>query len=167
MSEENNVLAALLPGRDVTCKGETIRVLPLFFGQWTTAIKILKPIFGALGSSGLFVMRTDDETKKMRFDLNTDIMSALPDLLDVGGDALMKFVAYAIAKDRPWLDTLPGDEGVELTHAILAENVDFFDRKILPMLEAKGLGKVFEGLAGTQSSLGLSTTGTTGTTSQE
>ena len=143
MSEENtNDLAVLFPGREVTCKGEAIKVMPLYFGQWPMAGKLAKPMVAVLRSANLFNMRMgEDENGKPspKFDLADGWMGELPGLLDDGGEALLKFFAFAINKPRDWFDTLPGDEGVALAQAILAENKDFLSRKVLPLMKMGGL----------------------------
>lgn len=161
-------LAALLPGRDVECKGEAIRVLPLYFGQWPTAIKIVRPIAGALNESKVFGMKQvmEDGKAAIRFEISSDWMASLPMLLDQGGEALMVFFAYCIGKPRTWFDTLDGDQGLKLAHAIFAENQDFFARRILPMLNELGLVKVAsEDPAGVSSLPDSEATDTAGVTS--
>src|SRR5689334_843130 len=136
MSEQTD-LEILFPGREVTCKGETIKVVPLFFGQYPTAAKLARPLAMALFQSGLLTVK--DEVVS----ISPELVTALPVVLDEGGEAFMAFFAFAIGKPRKWFDTLPGDEGIDLAMAILEENRDFFVRRLLPKLKAAGLLKVW------------------------
>jgi hypothetical protein len=168
MTEATNDMAVLFPGRDVTCKGETIRVVPLYFGQYPMAGKLAKPLVAALRESNLFTIHLKDAAGQMLpapiFTLSPGWMVELPGLLDDGGEALMKFFAFAIGKPREWFDTLPGDEGIELAQAILEENKRFFIQKVLPLIKLDGL---FKGTPadGAASSPDSSTSATAGATS--
>ena len=161
-------LAVMFPGREVLCKGETITVMPLYFGQWPMAGKLAKPMVAVLRSANLFNIRMDeDENGKPvpKFDLSDGWMGELPGLLDDGGEALLKFFAFAINKPREWFDTLPGDEGVALAQAILAENKDFLSRKVLPLMKLGGLFNWEAPAAGAESLPASSATATGATTS--
>ncbi len=162
-SPHNHDLADLLPGRDVSCKGETIRVVPLYFGQYPTAIKLVRPLAQALGRSGLFEMK--DEGGKVKFAVSGNWITAVPVLFEEGGEALIQFFAFAISKPRTWFDTLPGDQGIELAQAIFEENKDFFVRRILPILEKSGLMKALGAEGGDPSSQDSTATDTAGPTS--
>ncbi len=141
MSDAPTDLEALLPGREVKCKGEDITVVPLFFGQYPKAIQMVRPLMTAVAQSGVFKLQKNDSGK---FELQTtdDWVSALPLIMEHGGEALIKFFAFAIDKPREWFNTLPGDEGLTLAHAILACNRDFFFQKIVPLLATLGLASL-------------------------
>jgi hypothetical protein len=166
MTDGAKDLAALLPGRDVQCKGESIRVLPLFFGQYPKAVKLVRPLATVLQESGAFSMRpvTDDAGKtQMQFGIAENWLGSLPDVLEKGGEALIQFFAYAIGKPRDWFDTLPGDEGFALAEAILKENADFFVQRIMPLLTASGLLTASTGPDGGPSLQGSTATDIPGT----
>lgn len=165
-----NDLAALLPGRDVVCKGETITVMPLYFGQYPTAGKLARPLVMALATSGVFGVKevTDEAGKKsVEMALSDGWIASLPTILADGGEAMMAFFAFAIKKPRDWFDDLMADEGFELAEAILRENYDFFVRRVLPMLQKAGLLKVSattDGAASLPASLQPATDGQTSST---
>ncbi len=156
-------IAVLFPGREVVCKGETIKVLPLYFGQYPLAAKHIKPLMAALQQSNLFMYREEANeagVKTATFGLADGWMAGLPDLLDDGGEALIQLFSFALKKPREWFDTLPGDEGIALAQAFFEENSDFFVKKVLPKLQAVGLTK-----AGAESVPDSEATATPGATS--
>lgn len=168
MSEAASDLAALLPGRDVMCKGESIRVLPLFFGQYPKAVKLVRPLSVVLQESGAFTVKPvtgEDGKASMQLGVAEDWLKTLPDVLEKGGEALIQFFAFSVNKPRDWFDTLPGDEGFALAKAILEENADFFVRRILPMLNEAGFLTGSAEQAGARSLPVSTATDTTGTAS--
>jgi hypothetical protein len=152
-------LAALLPGRDVVCNGETLRVVPLFFGQLPQAAKLARPLVMALAESGLFSVNGTEMS------LAANWVTGLPMLFDQGGEAVMLFLAFAVGKPRKWFDTLPADEGLALATAVFEENRSFFVQKVLPMLKAAGLLVESKAPDGAPSSVDLSLPVTDGQTS--
>lgn len=162
-------LAALLPGRDVTANGEIIKVLPLFFGQYPQAMKVIRPLVSALAGAKIFEARAGVDAAgnaTSSFVAAADWMFKIPQIFEEGGEALMQFLAFAIGKKRDWFNTLPADEGLALTQAVLEENADFFRRRILPMLQAaKLVGPAAKD--GDESLQGSSDTVTDGSTSNE
>lgn len=162
MTTEKGDLEVLLPGRDINCKGEDLRVLPLFFGQYPKAIKLVRPLIAILQQSGMFGMGRDEQGQ-IKFQISGEWLAVLPEVLEQGGEALIQFFAFAIAQKREWFDTLPADEGFKLAKAIFEENADFFVRRILPTLNEMGLVKVSESAGGDPSSLDSTATDTAGT----
>lgn len=162
-------LAVLLPGREVIAKGETLVVMPLFFGQYPKAIKLVRPLATVVTQSGAFSakpVKGADGKETMSLSVSDDWLSALPLILEQGGEALIQFFAFAINKPREWFDTLPGDEGFAVAKAILQENADFFARKIRPQLESLGLVSMVQtDQAGEQSSQSSAASDTVGPTS--
>lgn len=159
MANELSDLEVLLPGREVSCKGERIKVLPLFFGQYPKAVSLMKPLASVIQQSGMMT------TNGASLSLSTEWLSFLPAVFDQGGEALIQFFAFAINKKRDWFDTLPADEGLALGQAIFEENRDFFVRRILPMLTSMGLVKVTAEPDGAQSLQTSTVTDTPGNTS--
>lgn len=148
-----NDLDVLIPGRDVTCKGEIVRVLPVAFGRYPKAIQLLRPIATALQASGIFHLSVDkgeDGKPTASFKMEEDWLAVIPKLLEDCGEPLMQFFAFAINQPRHWLDSLDADEGLALAVAIFGENADFLVRRILPMLTTMGFVKASEVPAGEQ-----------------
>lgn len=167
-SDQSSDLGALLPGQEVTVNSEVIRVVPLFFGQYPTAIKLVRPLADVIKRSGAFSVKQvqgPDGKPKVAFDMTEDWLSAMPMVLEEGGEALIRFFAFCINKKREWFDTVSGDAGLLLANAILQENRDFFVQKILPTLTA--LGWMTAKTDGEPSSLPSTATATTGQTSSE
>lgn len=160
MTDAASDLAALFPGREVVCKGETIRIVPLYFGQYPQAGKLAKPLINALREANLFAFANviEDGKTVAKFELAENWIAELPMVLDEGGEALIRFFAFAIGKPREWFDTLAGDEGIALGQAIFEENADFFVRRILPMLQTAGFTKA-DGAASSPASTALDTAG--------
>ena len=121
-------LQALLPERDVTVKGETITVSPLFFGQLPKAVKLMQPLADAL--RGANILWIEGESVKLR----TDWPLKLPQVVAEGGEALIDLLAFIINRPREWFDTLDMDDGVTLTRKVFEVNIDFFAKRIAPML---------------------------------
>lgn len=139
-----------MPGRDVTCKGELLRILPLYFGQYPKAIKLMKPLSSALQEANVFSMKPEKVSGDLSFQITGNWLAALPQIFELGGEALLQFFAFAIGKPRDWFDTLDADEGLALAKAIFEENIDFFVRRIQPMLSEMGLVKVSKDPVGEQ-----------------
>lgn len=151
-------LAVLFPGKEVTAQGETLTVVPFFFGQFPKAIKLMQPVAQALRGSD--IMDFSQDGGKVNFKISPDWVLKLPQIMAEGGEALIEMVAFATSKPRKWFDTLPGDEGVNLTKAVLEVNADFFVRKMLPIF-----GPVASPAIGGSSSAALSEPAIAGTTS--
>jgi hypothetical protein len=107
---------------------ETFAVRPLLFTQFGKAIKILRPLASNVNASGILRL-TDGGVR-----IADDWAIRLPELMEDGGEAVFEFVAFAIRKPRPWMDTLQGDDGIAVTKKVLEVNADFFARKMAPML---------------------------------
>lgn len=125
-------LQILFPGKEITAKGETITVVPFFFGAFPRAIKLMQPVAQSLQSSGIIKFAQDGT--KVNFVMADGWILKLPQIVSEGGEALIELVAFSIGKPRKWFDTLPGDEGIALTKAVLEVNADFFVRKMAPIL---------------------------------
>jgi hypothetical protein len=128
VSEKSSDLEILFPGMDVKAGGETVTVKPFKFGQLAKAVKLLRPITDAVRDTGIAGMNGSG------FVLAADWPLRLPELMADGGEPLLEFVAFAVAKPREWLDTLDADEGVELTKTVFEVNSSFFVSRIAPKL---------------------------------
>jgi hypothetical protein len=160
-------LAILFPGRDVTVNGETITVMPFYFGQHPKAIALLSPVVNALQSAN--ILRISDNGKGgLDMKMASDIVDRLPSVMETVADGLelsIKLLMFALGKPREWFDTIPGDDGYKLLFAVLQENSDFFTKRILPMfgLTAKASPQILE--TGAPSSPASSEPATDGQTS--
>lgn len=140
MSDRTGDMEVLFPqALEVKVKGETISVSPLFFGQYPKAIKLFLPVFEAAKAANVFFVRQDKDQKNVSFGISADWPLKIPTLIAEGGEPLMEFVAFATGRPRKWLDTVPGDEGFALTKAVFDANIDFFNRRILPMMQKAGV----------------------------
>jgi hypothetical protein len=146
-------LSALLPGREVTVKGETLVLMPFFFGQLPRAVKLIQPLASALMAAN--VASFDGTTMRLAADWPLKVPAIVAD----GGEALLDLLAFITGKPRAWFDTLGVDEGIALTRAALEVNGDFFVAKVAPMLP------VAISPDGAPSSPGSLTAGTAGATS--
>jgi hypothetical protein len=164
MGDASDDLSVFFPGRDVTCKGQTFKVIPLYFGQYPTAIKLVRPLLEILTKSGLLTVVKQGES--MNVVVANNWLEAIPLLLEEGGESLMRFVCYCINQPRTWLDDMPGDEGFLLTEAVLKENIDFFVQKILPIMAGMGILKTLPQVGDPQLP-GSNDTETPGTKSSE
>jgi hypothetical protein len=140
MTETNKSdIDTLLPDQEITVHPvdpesgkrlpeEVVAVRPLLFTQWGKAAKILKPLASDVAASG--ILRATENGMVIA----ADWAFRLPELLADGGEAVFEFVAFALRKPRPWMDTLQGDDGVALTKLVLEVNSDFFAKRIAPLL---------------------------------
>ena len=116
-------METLFPGRQVTAGGETLTITPLFFGNVPLATEKLAPVIKAVSSS----LGKPDQSIM-------DIASSWVDLLAAGGEDLLMFLAWYVNKPREWFNTIGMDDGLALLQAVYEENVDFFNRRVLPLL---------------------------------
>jgi hypothetical protein len=130
-------METLFPEREVTAKGEVITISPLFFGQFPKAMKCMRPLFESVKESKIFFAEANG--KEVKIGMEPDWPLKIPLLIEKGGEALIDFVGLCVGKPRDWFDTLPGDEGIRLTKAVFEINSDFFNARILPMLQAMGV----------------------------
>ncbi len=116
-------METLFPGRQVTAGGETLTITPLFFGDVPLASQKLAPVVKAVASS---LGKSDQSIM--------DMASSWVDLLAAGGEDLLMFLAWSVKKPREWFNTLGMDDGLAILQAVYEENVDFFNRHVLPLL---------------------------------
>jgi hypothetical protein len=108
MSED---LKALFPGQEVEAGGETITVSPFPFGQLPEVAKIFAKIKDVIEGGDLI------------------------EIASVGGEDLLALLCLAAKKPRPWFDTLPSDEGLELMAVVIKQNRDFFAQRMSVALQ--------------------------------
>lgn len=108
-------LEVLFPGRVITVAGEAILIMPFRLTQIPVIASMMAKYYRLSGTS---------ET--------LDVV----DLIEKAGEDVWTMMCMAIGKDRAWLDTLSGEEGVELLSTIIEENSDFFIRKLSPAIVA-------------------------------
>ncbi len=120
-------------GLAVVAGGETLTILPFTFGQLVKVTKYLKPLVGAVRSSGIWA--TERRGAEAVFKLAEDWPVRLVDAVSDGGEHLLDFIAFATGKSRDWLDGLDADAGIALAKGIFEVNADFFGRKVVPLLQ--------------------------------
>jgi hypothetical protein len=162
----SNDLDVLFPGHEVMVGGTAITVVPLFFGQYPQAVKLLKPVASALSSSG--ILEFSQAGGEANFRIAEDWALRLPEIMIDGGEAIIQFLAFAIGKPRPWFDTLPADDGLKLAQAAFSANADFFVKRIRPLLgQMVKVNPQAPAQDGVESQQNSSSTGTPGTPSSD
>ena len=117
-------METLFPGREITVAGETLRIAPLRFGQIAEAGKKLAPVIKAIALSPM------GKTDQSIMDMAADWVEVLAS----GGEELLTFLAWSVGKPREWFDTIGMDDGIAILQAVYGENLDFFNRRVLPLL---------------------------------
>ena len=109
----DNDLEVLFPeGKTVTVAGEPITVKPFTFGQIPKVVGTVKKLAGVVQGDQIDVL----------------------DAIEKGGEDLLALAAFVVGKPREWFDEVPTDEGVELLKAIFEVNLDFFAKRVRPLL---------------------------------
>ena len=109
----DNDLEVLFPdGKTVTVAGEGITVKPFTFGQIPKVVGTVKKLAGVVQGDQIDVL----------------------DAIEKGGEDLLALAAFVVGKPRAWFDAVPTDEGVELLKAIFEVNLDFFAKRVRPLL---------------------------------
>lgn len=130
MADDLNVL---FPGRELTVGGETLKVMPLTFGQLPKATKLLQSVAQATAAANV-ISFGKGENGEVQFAIASDWPARLIDLLAEGGESLLEFLAFAVGKERSWFDGLDMDDGVSVAKTVFEVNGDFFVRRVLPKL---------------------------------
>lgn len=113
-----NELETLFPHPQEAIVGdEIIEITPLKIGEIPKLLKALKGVSLPMDGQG-----------------NLNVLGLLS---GEHGESVLDAVAIAVRKPRAWLDDLPADEALELAFAVVEANVDFFVRRILPLIEAE------------------------------
>lgn len=122
MSNELNVL--LDQPEVVEVNGEKIEIKVFKIGKYPTVIKYVNKV----GANWLETMSKKMTQKEMGVQLLR--------MLDTSGEDVLDFLAYAIDKDRTWVDQLEVDQAIELLVKVIKTNFHFFTVKVLPSLTA-------------------------------
>jgi hypothetical protein len=69
--------------------------------------------------------------------LESETFEALTRLFEQGGDSIFDLVKLGAGKDQAWLENLDPAEGLEVLLAIIEVNLDFFKKRLSPMLNTK------------------------------
>ena len=109
----DNDLEVLFPdGKVVVANGESIIIKPFTFGQIPKVVGTVKKLAGVVQGDQIDVL----------------------DAIEKGGEDLLALAAFVVGKPREWFDGVPTDEGVELLKAIFEVNLDFFAKRVRPLL---------------------------------
>lgn len=150
---EGKVVIIPLPGGQT----EELRVMPLPLGKWKKGISYIVQIAPMLGFNQLSQLAdqqaaadnselldtsqplTDEKLQEIA-EKNLPEMGDLKDrileaLLGEGSELILDFVAYAIDKDRAYLDARY-DEIIDIVLAVVEVNLNFFVRHLLPKILA-------------------------------
>lgn len=127
MSEQDE-LAVLEDARErkVAYHGETLSITPIPIGRIAAFTRTARPIIEELAGDVV-----KDASEVSRETLST---AAALDWVDRHGDRLIDAMAAATGRDRAWIAEGQADEFLELVVAVLAVNLDFFARRLLPNL---------------------------------
>lgn len=118
MSDTSELNVALATGVEVNVKGEAIKIAPLKLGQLPVIFEKMKTVTAIL--------------------MNNELTpEALTEMLSSGSTEVFDLMSLVLKKDREWIDDLDLDDGVALLTAILEVNLDFFVRKVLPLITKK------------------------------
>lgn len=111
MSQED--LKTLIPTDAVTINGEPVEVRPFKFKHL--------PKVSALVSR-YFVL------------FQGDVSANLPALVETAGEDLFSLIEWSTGKDRAFVEELDADAGMELLTKVIDVNLDFFARKVAPLI---------------------------------
>lgn len=111
----------LFPGKEITIKGQAVRVRPFTFGQLPKAIKLLSKVATPL-------------IQAQQAGTNIDATTLLSLLAD-GGEELNELLASGTGLSTQVIEQLDLDEGIELLSVFIEVNGSFFTQKVLPKLK--------------------------------
>ena len=113
MSDDLKVLA---PQETVSTKLGGVVVKPFKFTQFPRVIEILSGFSSSINIDNLEA---------------GDIVNLL---MRNQGEDLFELLCMASGKDKEWLDELEADEGIELLMKVVEQNMDFFNKKLIPSI---------------------------------
>ncbi|MDE2455665.1 MAG: hypothetical protein KGL43_18920 [Burkholderiales bacterium] len=119
--------------REVTAKGDTVAIAPFYFGQFPRVMGLLRQIGQQVQGTGIMSISTGGGNAQ--FSLASNWAERLPEVFEQAGEPWLDLLAMAIGKPRKWFDTLAADEGLLLSQAMVEVNLDFFARKLLPLIQ--------------------------------
>ena len=121
MTDELNIVFPSM--KQITVGTETVTLSPIKFGQLPRALLTVQRI------GALLVQHVNDGT------ISTP--AAILEIAALGGEDLIQLVALGLDKPRSWFDTLDTDTGLEILIGFVEVNLDFFTKRVLPMLNSK------------------------------
>lgn len=127
-------IKVLFPGTEIVVNGETIKVMPFFFGQHPKAFELIAPVVKSLHDADLLSIHKVGAD--IKFSMADGVLERLPEViqeLSGGLEMSINLLMFALKKPREWFDTIAGDDGYKLLFAVFQENADFFVKRILPM----------------------------------
>lgn len=110
----------LFPNHEFKVNDEVIVIKPFTFGQLPKVLKLSSSFYGAV---------------QPIFEQNEDMVSAVSQVIAIGGDDLIELLGMSINKPREWFDSIQSDIGIQLLAEFLEVNLSFFAQRILPQLE--------------------------------
>lgn len=113
MSDDLKILA---PQETISTKLGNVIVKPFKFTQFPRVIEILSGFSSSINVDNLSA---------------GDIVNLL---MRNQGEDLFELLCMASGKDKSWLDELEADEGIELLMKVVEQNMDFFNRKLIPSI---------------------------------
>ena len=113
MSDDLKVLA---PQEVVSTKSGDVVVKPFKFTQFPRVIEILSGFSSAVNLDNLEA---------------GDIVNLL---MRNQGEDLFELMCMASGQNKEWLDELEADEGIELLMKVVEQNMDFFNKKLIPTI---------------------------------
>lgn len=121
MTDETNIIFPST--KQISIGEETLTLTPIKFGQLPKALLIVQRI------GALLIEHVKDNT------IQTPV--AMLEIAALGGEDLIQLVAFGVGKPREWFDTLDADTGLEILISFVEVNLDFFTKRVLPMLNSK------------------------------
>ena len=113
MSDDLKVLA---PQETISTKLGAVVVKPFKFTQFPRVIEILSGFSSSVNVDNLEA---------------GDIVNLL---MRNQGEDLFELMCMASGKDKEWLDELEADEGIEILMKVVEQNMDFFNKKLIPSI---------------------------------
>lgn len=101
---------------------KTLKVRPFSFGELPLVLALLKSIAGEW-----FALREKQDVKP------EDYLG----LIAAGGEQLLQLLAANLRISRSELDEIDADIGLEIMLAFIGTNIDFFTKRVAPMLKSK------------------------------
>lgn len=110
-----NSLDAVIPSSGkLTIGGKELVIRQLKVGAVPTVLRAVQPIAGLL--------------------MNTETKVDFTQMFMLHSDECLNLLSILCGEDRDWVDNLEIDEAITLFNALLEVNLDFFVRRVLPLL---------------------------------
>ncbi len=120
MNITDKELITLVPGVQIKTRfaGE-VTITPFKFTQFPKVINIIKGLLSSIDNLA-----------------NVQVNDIASLMVAEDGDKLFQLLMLSTGKDKDWLDQLDADEGLEILTATIEQNLDFFNRKIIPSIQS-------------------------------